>query len=380
MKKIGHEVLFIGTSENNPRNGEGTFARLPDGKILYAYTQYYSTCGEDHGTARICGCVSADEGETWSAPRIMIEKDEKAQNIMAPALIAMPDGKTGIFYLRKQFKPDGGLVCMPCFRKSSDNGETWSEQCICGVPDGYYCGINDGAVVTKSGRLLWPLSYHGQRYDVNGNCTIKIDHVNEILVLYSDDEGETWGILPGRVTSPFASTTGNFAEPGVYEHEDGSLWMWMRTGLGHQYDTLSHDGGNTWLSPEPNLRFTSPDSPMRVKRMGDITAAVFNPVPYNCIRTDTEVWNSPKRTPLVCSVSFDDGRSLNKRGVSFVNGGLREFQKNTYLLEDDTSESYCYPAMLGTADGFLFSYYHSDGTPFCLRSSRIVKVYRDELE
>ena len=39
MKKIGHEVLFLGTSENNPRNGEGTFVRLADGGILYAYTQ-----------------------------------------------------------------------------------------------------------------------------------------------------------------------------------------------------------------------------------------------------------------------------------------------------------------------------------------------------
>ena len=380
MKKIGHEVLFLGTSANNPRNGESTFTRLNDGRILYAYTEYFSTCGEDHGMARIRSAVSCDEGETWSDPKITIEMDEGAQNIMSPSLVTMPDGRAGIFYLRKEIMSDGGLTCMPCFRTSDDGGETWSEQCRCGIPDGYYCGINDGAVVTKSGRLLWPMSYHGERYDFNGKCTFKINYTNEMMVLYSDDGGVTWGILPGRVKSPFASTAGNFAEPGVYEHEDGTLWMWMRTGLGHQYDTLSSDGGETWLSPEPNLRFTSPDSPMRVKRMGDITAAIFNPVPYFCTRTDTEVWNSPRRTPIAVAVSRDDGHSLNKRGVSFVNGGLREFQKNTYLLEDDTAESYCYPAMIGTKDGFLAAYYHSDGTPYCLRSSRIVKVYRDELE
>ena len=112
MKKIGHEVLVLDTSETNPRNGESTFVRLYDGRILYAYTEYYSTCGEDHGVARICACTSADEGETWSKPRIMIEKDDAAQNIMSPALLCVPDGTIGIFYLRKQFMPDGGLTCV----------------------------------------------------------------------------------------------------------------------------------------------------------------------------------------------------------------------------------------------------------------------------
>ena len=80
------------------------------------------------------------------------------------------------------------------------------------------------------------------------------------------------------------------------------------------------------------------------------------------------------------AVSRDDGKSLNKRGVSFVNGGLREFQKNVYLLEDDTSESYCYTSMISTNDGCLVSYYHSAGTPHCLRASKIVKITWDETD
>ena len=380
MKTIGHEVLFLKTSENNPRNGESTFLRLADGKILFAYTEYYSDCGEDHGVARLCACTSTDEGETWSAPRIIIEKDDEAQNIMSPALIAVPNGNIGIFYLRKQFMPDHGLTCMPCFRQSADNAETWGEECRCSIPDGYYCGINDGALLTQAGRMLWPLSYHGERYDVDGSCTLKFHPTNEIHVLYSDDCGATWGILPGKVRSPFASTTGTLAEPGVYEHEDGTLWMWMRTGLGHQYDTLSQDGGDTWLSPEPNLRFTSPDSPMRVKKFGDYAVAIFNPVPFSCVGTGMEAWSSPKRTPIVAAISRDDARSFDKRGVSFVNGGMREFSGNVYLLETDTSNSYCYPSLLETKDGFLVSYYHSDNTPYCLKASRIVKILREEIE
>ena len=379
MKKIGHKVLFIDTAENNPRNGESTFVRLPDGRIMFAYTEYYSSCGDDHGIAHICACFSEDEGETWSESRVIIEKDQEAQNIMSPALINISDGTVGIFYLRKQMMPDNGNICMPCFRKSFDNGATWSEECRCNIPEGYYCGINDGALVTKSGRILYPMSHHGLRYDVYGKCTLKYEKVNDIVVMYSDDNGKTWDVLPNVVRSPFASTTGNFAEPGVYEHDDGTLWMWMRTGLGHQYDTLSKDGGNTWLSPEPNLRFTSPDSPMRVKRIGDITVAVFNPVPFNVTNDKTEAWNSPKRTPLVLAVSTDDAVSMNKRGASFVNGGFKDFCKNVYMLEDDPSDSYCYPSVIGTKDGLLVSYYHSNGTKFCLKASKIIKIYRNEL-
>lgn len=380
MKKIGHEVLFIGTSDNNPRNGESTLLRLPDGRIMLAYTEYYTPCGEDHGIAHLCACTSADEGETWSAPHLLIEKDEEAMNIMSPSLITVPDGTVGLFYLRKQMMPDNGIVCMPCFRKSADCGETWSDECRCPIPDGYYCGINDGAIVTRSGRILYPMSLYGPRYDAYGKCTLKFEPVDAMVVMYSDDCGKTWALLPGVVRSPFTSTTGYFAEPGLYEHEDGTLWMWIRTGLGHQYDTLSTDGGKTWLSPEPNLRFTSPDSPMRVKQVGGLAAAVYNPVAFNVLSNGVENWNSPKRTPIVCAISRDDAHSLNRRGVTFVNGGLRDFRAQVYLLEDDLTNSYCYPAITETADGFLVAYYHSNGTPHCLRSSKVVKVRREELD
>ena len=53
MKKIGREVAFLATSEKNPRNGEGSFLRLSDGRIMYAYTEYYGDSWEDHAIARL---------------------------------------------------------------------------------------------------------------------------------------------------------------------------------------------------------------------------------------------------------------------------------------------------------------------------------------
>ena len=196
MKKIGHETLFVEANENRSRCGESTFVRLTDGRIIFAFTEYYEGSDHDHGVARISACISSDEGETWSEPYVLIQKDEEAMNIMSPAFVRMQNGNIGIFYLRKQLMPDKGVICMPTFRQSADEGATWSEQKVCPIPEGYYCGINDGAIVTRSGRIMWPVTYHGLRDDDYHQCTLKFEPKEEIHVVYSDDNGETWGELP----------------------------------------------------------------------------------------------------------------------------------------------------------------------------------------
>nr|MBQ4318379.1 exo-alpha-sialidase [Clostridia bacterium] len=145
MKKIGREVLFLGTGEGNPRNGEGTFIRLKNGQIMFAYTEYYGSDWADHAIAHLCACTSGDEGESWSEPRVIVEKDEKAENIMSPSLIRLNNGDLGIIFLRKEKMPDNGVTCMPAIARSTDEGMTFSEPKVCDIPLGYYCAINDGA-------------------------------------------------------------------------------------------------------------------------------------------------------------------------------------------------------------------------------------------
>ena len=53
MKKIGREVLFLATRENNPRNGEGAMIRKNDGSILLVYTAYYGDDWADHCSANL---------------------------------------------------------------------------------------------------------------------------------------------------------------------------------------------------------------------------------------------------------------------------------------------------------------------------------------
>lgn len=380
MKKIGKEVLFLKTGPKNPRNGEATMIRLKDGRVMMAYTEYCGEDGEDHGTARISVCYSSNEGESWTSPAVLLNKPAEAQNIMSPSLIRLADGALGMVYLRKDVQEDGGVTCMPWFVRSEDEGKSFGTAIECGFPLGYYCSVNDSVLVTKNGRIYVPASYTGARRDVLKRMDPKpIPHVSDLRTAYSDDNGNTWQVLDSVLKTPYSNSQGLF-EPGIFEHNNGDLWMYTRTAFGHQYDSMSYDGGETWTSVEPNVRFSSPDSPMRVKRVGDYVAAVYNPVGYNCMQWATETWGSPKRTPIVITLVRGDGRSLNDRSMVSAKGGFLEIAKSTYLLEDDLSNSYCYPSILEVKDGLLVSYYHSDGDVRCLNALKMVKIYYNELD
>ena len=56
MKKIGKQVNFIGTGENNARNGEGAFIKLSDGRIMFGFTEFTSNSWDDDFEARI-SCI-----------------------------------------------------------------------------------------------------------------------------------------------------------------------------------------------------------------------------------------------------------------------------------------------------------------------------------
>ena len=74
MKKIGRQVNFIGTSEFNQRNGEGSFAKLKNGKIIFGFTEFTTNDWEDDVEARIAYILSDDNGETWSDKKVLFEK------------------------------------------------------------------------------------------------------------------------------------------------------------------------------------------------------------------------------------------------------------------------------------------------------------------
>ena len=260
---------------------------------------------------------------------------------------------------------------MPWFCRSVDEGKTWSEPVCCVEKNGYFVTNNDRMIRLRSGRLMFPVAEHAE--NASGLTPGKI------RLVYSDDNGYSWHLTDVKICSPFSDKT-ELQEPGVFELPDGRLWIYVRTAYGHQYQSFSNDNGESFTAPAPNLHFTSPDSPMLIKNISGRTLAVFNPIPYCCINELSEVWKSPKRTPLVCAVSKNGGLSFDSTGKSASDGEIRDFAENCILLEDDRSNSYCYPAAIETRDGLWVAYYHSNNTAVCLNSTKITKVLWDEVE
>lgn len=361
MKKIGREVLFLSTGENNPRNGEGAFIRLKDGSIMYAYTAYYGDDWNDHCSANISAYISQDEGESWEGPKVIVAKDELAQNIMSVSFLRMNNGDIGLFYIRKVVV-DGLGMDEIILRRSSDEGESWSESQVCLPSDDYRVLNNDRVVKLSSGRLLMPVAVHSPTLPGFGTGY----KPGELAVYRSDDDGYSWTPCE-RIYPPYDNDRDGLQEPGVFELPDGTVWMFFRTAYGHQYESFSKDGGETWSSIRPNFNFPSPLSPMQVKTVGRYTVAIFNPVPRAAAALMAEkkdYWHVWGRTPFAVSVSVDGGVTFNR----------------TYLLEDDISNDYCYPSVLAGDGYFLAAYYHSNGTDVALNSQRIMKVMYEELE
>ncbi len=355
MKKIGRQVLFIESSENNPRNGEGSFIRLKDGSILYGFTEFIGLTREDEENARMSAVISKDEGETWSERFLLFEKPLNAVNIMCLSFLRMNNDDIGAFYIVKNPDETDKIV----FTRSNDEGKSWSEPVSCmdclDVQD-YYVLNNDRVIKLENGRILFAVARHSiyAGYEDFPPGTI--------CFFISDDDGRTWYKTDTEFPCPFKNNPDGYEEPGLFVLPDGRIWCYIRTDIGFQFETFSDDNGLTWTVPEPNLFFSSSCSPMLVKKSGENTVAVFNPIPEHVLRNDSEPWG---RTPYVLAVS--------------KNGGLTFTKDNIYYLEDDLDNGYCYPAIFSGDDYLLVAYYHSNGTDNCLNCSKIIKINNNEI-
>ncbi len=354
IKKVGREVLFIPTLNGNPRNGEGAFMRLNNGSILFGFTEFLGNSWDDDADARIACIVSADEGETWSDRKVLFEKPENAKNIMSLSFLRMNNGDIGAFYIVKNTDGTDKIV----FTRSADEAQSWSKPVSCmdclEVQD-YFVLNNDRVLRLKSGRIIFAVA----RHTVLTECDDFMP--GEICFFISDDDGATWYKSEAELKCPFENNPDGYEEPGLYELADGRLWCYIRTSIGFQFEAFSSDSGITWSIPEPNLFFSSPCSPMLVKDCGDVTAAVFNPVPEHVLRKE-ELWG---RTPYALAISTDKGATFDKEKL--------------FYLEDDPDNGYCYPAVIECVGGFLVAYYHSSNSGVCLNSTKIIKIMYEEI-
>ncbi|MBI0399535.1 sialidase family protein [Cyclobacterium marinum] len=316
-------VLQLDPGENNPRNSEGDFIRLKDGRIMFIYTHFTGSSSSDFGSAHLAARFSRDNGQTWTDQDKVIVPNDGKMNVMSVSLLRLQNGDIALFYARKNSLSD----CIPLMRISKDEGETWSEPTPCITDrEGYFVLNNNRVLQLDNGRLIMPVALHrtseGEDFNNNGR----------LFTYFSDDNGATW--KSGReVRNPKKVI---FQEPGLIALKNGKLMMIIRTDDGVQYAAFSKDLGEKWTPAKPT-KIASPLSPATIARIpstGDLIMVWNN----NGVK---EGLYKGKRTPLNVAISKDEGKTWEKEKV----------------LEDDPDGWYCYTAIhFVNEDQMLLSY------------------------
>ena len=326
----------------NPRNTEGSFVALRDGRILFAYS-HFTGGGDDNDAATIAGRFSSDGGRTWSTTDVPIVAREGDMNVMSVSLLRLRDGRIALFYARKNSISD----CRPYLRYSTDEARTWSDPILTVPDDGYFVLNNDRVIQLRNGRLLVPVALHPTINGQFGSRGISMTY-------YSDDAGKTWRRSRNTLEAPTATRAG-LQEPGVVELKDGSVLMFMRTQLGSQYLSRSRDGGESWSAPEPS-HIASPLSPASIKRIprtGDLLMVWNDHSGIDPSFRSSET-SGGKRTPLSVAISKDEGATWT----------------HVHNLRDDPDGWYCYTAIYFTGPRVLLGFVDGGhGLPHLSRTS-----------
>ncbi|MBQ3087260.1 MAG: exo-alpha-sialidase [Clostridia bacterium] len=356
---LSQAVHLLPPKKGNARNSEGDFARLKDGRILFAYSRYNSDSSHDDATCDVAGLFSDDNGLHFSEdPVILVPASaHNTLNLMSVSLLRLQSGKLALFYLCKV-----GAFSEGYMRIANEEETAFGEAIKCfPVQDECYYVINNARVVQMSdGRLLIPAARH--RLVENADGSMHGEYFADCRVYGSDDEGKTWQDMSGliKMPNPGYSRTG-LQVPGLLELPVGRLYQYFRTDRMFQFESFSSDRGATWSTPIPS-RFTAPESPMLIRRnpYSGKYYAFWNPVPLYNGRLDPQTkWIHAGRNPFVMAVSEN---------------GL-DFSEYT-VIENEPEHGYCYPAVYFLGEKEMLLSYCSGGPEddMCLTKTTIRRI------
>ncbi|MCO4293123.1 glycoside hydrolase [Solitalea sp. MAHUQ-68] len=254
---------------------------LFENKLMMVATRFVSP--SDWSGGEIILLESSDEGKTWSKERVIQENIGLVQTC-APSLIST--NKTlMLFFLVKNSSTD----CHVYFKKSSDNGKTWTEPTKISSVDGYNIINNDRCIVVKN-RIIVPVAFAPEIH--------RFYQKQGIFCYYSDDNGKSWK------RSSSIATTIPLMEPGIVHVGGSELLMVIRSNKGKVMFSRSFDLGVTWTIPVSS-NLSSPEAPATIARLPKSNTLLL-------------VWNNnpavglSKRNPLTIAFSKDKGTTWTK--------------------------------------------------------------------
>jgi len=275
---------------NNHRDGYPVF-RIPaiittgSGRLL-AFAEGRNNLF-DHGNIDLVVKTSDDNGNTWSATKVIWDAGNNTCGNPAPVY----DAITGEVLLIGTLNNEQVFLL-----RSKDEGVTWStpEDITSSVKpaDWSWYATGPGHAIqleqdTYKGRIVVPC-----------NHTLTGQRAHMSHVIYSDDHGRSWQ-LGGSVPTPHTD------ESTVAACTNGSLCLNMRNNnrtLPNRLISLSQDGGQTWSAAEHDSTLIEPTCE------GVLLRYAFTPN----ILLFMNPAHPKKRQNLTLRISYDDGKTWQR--------------------------------------------------------------------
>jgi len=271
------------------RGRMGDIIKLLDGSLLMSYTE--------NG---IMGIKSTDLGKTWGTPFTLVPdpKPPAKGYYCHPSFLRLKDGHILMSYIYSTH-PSTPYYGHNYYRRSSDEGKTWTEQFLMTPHKGYVLVHNDRLFTLSTGRIIAIAEYKAHRPSTD-------DHGGFVgIAFYSDDDGYNWQVSKNVVDMQPIEVQ----EAGGVELNDGQVMMFARTYSGHPVRAYSNNGGETWSEGEEIQELEMPYAGLpTVKRILSTGDLLFIWISERAV--DNENPKIHRRCALTSAISKDDGKTF----------------------------------------------------------------------
>ena len=278
-----------------------TVLPLDDGSVIAAW---FGGSSEQKNDVKIYTSVRTEE-DGWSDPIVVSAADNVAH--WNPVLFQKEDG-TVVLY----FKVGKTTEYWQTYYVTSTDGRSWStpRELVPGDNSGGRGPVKNKPIRLKDGTVLAPAS-------------TEIDDKYRCFVDISNDDGETW-TKTAEIDSKYCTWFKvPMIQPTLWQSADGSVHMFTRTKVGKIYRSDSYDNGKTWCRAYATKL---PNNNSGIDLDTDDQGRIF--LAYNNIGLPGI------RTPLVLSVSTDDGKTFTK--IKTFEKGLAEYSYPSVVVKGDT--------------------------------------------
>lgn len=290
-------------AENNPNVSCYRIPALvtaPNGDLIAAIDERIPSCADLRGSddINIVQRRSSDNGETWTEIEMVIDFPKGLSASDPSMIVDEVTGEVFLFYNYMDLDNEKDVYYLHVM-KSKDNGKTWSE------PEDITSQISkpewhkDFKFIT-SGRGI-------QARD--GRLLHTLVRLKEGVYLFgSDDHGKSWFLIDSPVKPADESKVMQLA------NGDYMINSRVNTGEGHRYVHISKDKGKTW-GTRPEKKLVDPGNNASIVRYTSVEDG------YHKNRLLFSNSNSKQhRENLTVRISYDEGKTWSE-GKAIYTGG-----------------------------------------------------------